>query len=46
MEALDEKADIDHTHVSSQITDFDESAGVQVKQAFQVLATKIRTYGE
>ena len=35
-----------HQHTSSQITDLEDTIGLEIKRGYQVLVNKIRTYGE
>lgn len=43
---LDEKADKIHNHVTDDIIDYEDKNAIEIKQAYLVLANKIRTYGE
>ena len=36
----------EHTHNSSEITNINDTISVEIKQAYRLLETKIRTYGE
>ena len=35
-----------HQHTSNQITDLEDTIGLEIKRGYQVLVNKIRTYGE
>ena len=35
-----------HQHTSSQITDLEDTIGLEIKRGYQILTNKIRTYGE
>lgn len=43
---LDLKSDIGHLHTVSDITDFDDKTGIEIKKAFYQLTGSIRRYGE
>lgn len=42
-ELLSHKSNVDHTHTSTDISDFSESVGVEVKASFRQLANRIRS---
>lgn len=39
------KANVEHTHLANDVTDLDENIEVEIKKAYRLLMTSIRTYG-